>query len=332
MPSLTKVILDLEIAIPSDQLVALSLLPHLRSLELRQARMDGPSLSLSQASFALLTTLVISIWVISPFLRTRSVDQKREFDNVVALLQAVSGSLTTLSISGDLLSPESLTIKWPYLRNFSVTEHTPTPYLLVPELISRMPELRQLSVLFTADSTRDVGELHPPFTVGVRGGEILTNSSPHLHSVTLSNVEPSDPIFQQLPCTLDALRIVAAEDLYIPLPAAPYRRKWAPLTPTMTLTILKGISHFVDLAELTLTLAYFAPPTLIDDIATAFPRLHTLELERAAYTRARFYREDVRDSALLVPLARLLWLRRLRISLDFYERVEFYSDNQPLFL
>ncbi|KAJ7203556.1 hypothetical protein GGX14DRAFT_570000 [Mycena pura] len=325
--SLSRVILDLRIAIPPDKLVALSLLPQLRSLELRQARLDGPSLSLPQASFASLERLVISIWRISQVLRIRDVDQQRECVNVAVLLRAASGSLTTLSISGDLVSRDFLSIKWPCLRNLTITEHTPAPYLSVPDIISQMTAVRRLSVLYTADKSRDVGERRPPFTLGVRGGDIV-NASPYLREVTLSNLQPDDPIFQQLPSRLEALHIVAAEDLYLPVATASRNKKWAPLAAATALTVLKNIFRLTDITELTLTLDHFATPALVHRIATALPSLQVLELGHAEYPQGSLERRDVRDHALLEPLTRLTSLRRLRISLDFYERIGRYHDRQ----
>ncbi|KAJ7472052.1 hypothetical protein FB451DRAFT_313658 [Mycena latifolia] len=132
------------------------------------SRLDGPSLRFARLSFASLESLVMCIWKFTVAVGTREVDRQCECNNVVALLQAVSGSLTTLTISGDLLSLHFLSLKWPHLQKFVITEHTPTPYLSVPELTSQMPALR-VQVLFSADLARRDTELRPPFALGTLG-------------------------------------------------------------------------------------------------------------------------------------------------------------------
>ncbi|KAJ7083973.1 hypothetical protein B0H15DRAFT_402094 [Mycena belliarum] len=319
MPSLTKVVLSLE-WVPAELLVALSLVPQLNNLEIEQARLDGPSLHLTRSSFASLESLRICIWRYTANIATRVVDSRSENDNLAELLRAVHGRLTILSISGDLLSPHFLSLQWPLLRKFVVTEHTPTPYLSVPELTTRMPALRELSVLFSADLVRTGSELRPPFTLGNLDGPLLSDSSPHLHTVTLSNLQPDDPIFSQLPRDLDALHIRAACDLYISARSARRSLQEAALTSSTVFNVVRHIARLTNLTELTLTLDYFPTPALIDIVASACPGLRVLELGYLRYGRGDVYVEDVRDDALLQPLARLTRLAHLRISLDFYAR------------
>ncbi|KAJ7453582.1 hypothetical protein B0H11DRAFT_2070384 [Mycena galericulata] len=320
MSSLKKVTLRLDIPISSEILMALSLVPHLTSLDISQARLDGPSLSFPQHCFISLATLSITIWKFTAVVSPREVDPQSEWDNVVTLLRTVSGSLTSFSISGDLLSPDFLSLKWPLLKRFTVTEHTPVPYLLVPEIISQMPVLFELSILYSSDLTRSPEELRPPFTLGTLDSRPLTAGCAHLRSVTLSNLQPADPIFAQLPVTLEAVHIVAARDLYIPEDSAPRWTQEFPLTPLTALTVLEHMSHLTELAELTLTLDHFPTPALISVIAAGFPSLRFLELGCLNYLRDPLFFGDVRDEALLEPLAQLTSLTHLRISLDFYAR------------
>lgn len=104
-----------------------------------------------------------------------------------------------------------------HLQNFIVTEHTPTPYIAVPELVSKMPTLRDLSVLYSADLSQapEAGEIYPPPRLGAPGGGLLTQCSTLLTSITLSNLEPADPIFAQLPRSLESLHLLAMQDGYI---------------------------------------------------------------------------------------------------------------------
>ncbi|KAJ6607654.1 hypothetical protein B0H10DRAFT_545716 [Mycena sp. CBHHK59/15] len=192
MPALTKVTLRLDAPIPAELLRTLSSVPHLAILEIHQARFDGTSPPPS-LPFAALESLLICISGFQGVIRGENIDRAREIDN----------------ISGDFLGSGFLSLRWLRLQKFSITEHTPTPYIPVPELISGMPALRDLSVLFSADLTRDSADLYPPFRLGIPGGELLTPRSPLLATITLSNLEPADPIFAQLPRSLESLHLLA---------------------------------------------------------------------------------------------------------------------------
>lgn len=193
----------------------------------------------------------------------------------MAFLKNLTRSLTALQISGDLLCPEFLSLRWLQLRKFTVTEHTPTPYIPLPELVSQMPALRELSILFTVDVTRnrDTGAIYPPFRLGSATGELLTLRSPFLASVTLSNLEPADPIFAQLPRALPSLHLMAMVDGYLPIQGRPAKLWEAPLTNSTALIALENISHLRDLVELSLTLNDFATAALIHRLALVFPQL-----------------------------------------------------------
>ncbi|KAJ7689045.1 hypothetical protein B0H17DRAFT_647461 [Mycena rosella] len=169
-----------------------------------------------------------------------------------------------------------------------------------------MPALHELSVLFSADLTRTGAELRPPFRLGTFDACSLSDVSPHLHTVTVSNMQPADPIFHQLPRDLDALHIRAACDHYFPdhylLDRSPPRSfQEAPLTSSTALTALEHISHLTDLTKLTLTLDHFPTGTLIGAIAAACPCLHSLKLEYLGYPHGEIFDHDVRDDTHLQP-------------------------------
>ncbi|KAJ7666991.1 hypothetical protein DFH06DRAFT_1295094 [Mycena polygramma] len=319
MPALCKVTLQLDIPLPPELLVALSSVPNLSSLEIRQARMDSPSLSLSPLSFASLENLVICVWKPTAHISAGDVDREIECKNVVTLLKAVCGNLMTLRISGEALPPDFPLLRWPRLRKFVATEHAPTPHISIPVIISQMPALRELSVLFSADMSREVADV-PPFIFGVPDGRLLTDTCSRLTSVTLSNSQPTDPIFKQLPATLDALHLVVARDPYIPTDSAPTETREIPPTLTTVLTTIEHISHLTELSELSLTLDDYATPGLIDAIADAFPRLRSLELGHSLFPHTEGLLREFRDDSLLDPLARLTKLIHLRIALFFPER------------
>ncbi|KAJ7075919.1 hypothetical protein B0H15DRAFT_609676 [Mycena belliarum] len=316
MEALTRVTVRFDAPVPPELLASLSLVPHLALLEIHHARFDGapPPLSLP---FATLETLVISTLGFGGMVRKRNIDHSNERRNVHGLLAHVCDTLSTLQISGDLLPTDFIAFRWRRLRKFTVTEHTPTPYISTPELVSQMPALRELYVLFSADLGRDEDELYPPFRLGNLGGQPL---SPLLTSITLSNLEPADPIFKQLPHTLETLHLVAMQDPYAPGPGSPQDPREAAFTLTTVLTVIDNISH-LDLSELSLTLNVFATAGLIHRIATVFPRLRFLQLQHSIYCHGDEFCLDVRDNAIADALRRLRLLTDLRISLDFEDRL-----------
>ncbi|KAJ7443929.1 hypothetical protein B0H11DRAFT_2203846 [Mycena galericulata] len=321
MCALTKITVRLEAPIPPQLLGAISLVPLLSSLEIHQARFDGAAPPPNLA-FPSLKSLLICICGFKGVIRAAGIDRIAELRNVAALLTNLTDGLTTLCISGDLISPEFPSLRWRNLRALTVTEHTPTPYVPVPELVFQMPALRELSVLFSADLTRDLGEVNPPFRLGTPGGALLTCSSPLLSTVTLSNLEPGDPIFAQLPPTLDSLHLLAKRDVYVPGLSAPHRRGEAPLTPITILTALPHISHLEDLTELSLTLNDFSTGDLIETIACNFPRLRFLQLGHSLYPGDNhdLGYKGVHDDAILHALKRLPRLTHLKIALHFPDR------------
>ncbi|KAJ7094993.1 hypothetical protein C8R44DRAFT_989564 [Mycena epipterygia] len=319
MPALTKVTLRLDAPIPAELLRALSLVPQLTILEIHQARFDGTSPPPS-LPFAALESLLICISGFQGVIRGENIDRAREIDNVFVVLKNLSDSLTKLQISGDFLGSDFLSLRWSRLQKFSITEHTPTPYIPVPKLVSGMPAVRDLSVLFSADLTRDSADLYPPFRLGIHGGELLTHRLPLLATITLSNLEPTDPIFGQLPRSLESLHILAMQDWYSLGPGSPQHLREAPFTATTVVTAIQQISHLEDLAELSLTLDDFATADLIHRIAAVFPRLRFLQLGCSVYSHGRLFCPDVRDESIPEALERLPHLTHLRISLDFVER------------
>ncbi|KAJ6531556.1 hypothetical protein B0H10DRAFT_1973276 [Mycena sp. CBHHK59/15] len=317
MTSLTKVTLRLVSHIPPDLLAALSLIPYLTILEIHQARFDGAARP-GVLSFPSLEILLISICGFQGVVRASGIDRQK---------RRKIGGVRTLQISGDLLGVGFLQLKWPALHNFSITEHTPTPYISVPDLAAQMPALQQLSVLFSADLTRNHSEPYPPFTLGSCDGGNLTHRCPVLRSVTLSNLGPADPIFQQLPASLEALHLLSARDLYAPRPGAPKLLQDTPLTADDLPIVLNSISRLDTLVELTLTFYEFPTPAVIRDVASAMPQLRFLQLGRHFYSHGDVYIEDVRDDAIIDALRELPHLTHLRIALDF--RYRQYNQEGP---
>ncbi|KAJ7939791.1 hypothetical protein B0H13DRAFT_1850560 [Mycena leptocephala] len=181
------------------------------------------------------------------------------------------------------------------------------------------------------DTSRDraAGDLYPPFILGTTDGELLTRRSPLLMSVTLSNVEPADPIFAQLPPALQSLHLKAMTEGYILGREAPPQLWQTPLSHNTARVALENISsRLSDPTELSLTLDDFATPTLIQHVASVFPRLRFLELGHASYVgnHSAQLHPDVRDPAILEALQHFPLLAHLRIALDFVDR-QFNPEN-----
>ncbi|KAJ7171150.1 hypothetical protein C8R46DRAFT_1087824 [Mycena filopes] len=316
MSALTQVTLRLDSPLPPGLLGGLAMVPNLTSLEILQIRFDGPSPPVL-LPFVSLSSLRLTITGFKGVVRADGINHGTETYNVGILLRNVAGHLKDLKISGDLLSPEFLAISWPSLKTLCVTEHTPTPFLAVPHIVAGMRALGDFSILFSADLTRDADDTYPPFTLGVVGGDVLTRHSPHLTSVTLSNLVPTDPIFAQLPSSLEALHLLAMLDLYVPGPSSPPSLRGAPLTHSEVLKVLDSISHLTDLHQLTITTKEFPTPDLIHEIASKFPALNFLQLALPRHRRGDRKCLDVRNDAFLPALQRLPLLAHLRISLDF---------------
>ncbi|KAJ6528602.1 hypothetical protein B0H19DRAFT_1194897 [Mycena capillaripes] len=325
MTALARVTLQLGSQIPPDLLGSLSLIPNLTVLEIHQARFDGAAPPRDLA-FPSLETLLVSICGFRGVVRASGIDRTKENKNILALLQNTCNRLNTLQISGDLISMEFLALEWPVLRQFSVTEHTPTPYISVPDLVARMPAIRELSVLFSADLTRSDGELYPPFTLGISGGENLACHCPLLNRMTLSNMGRVDPIFRQLPASLESLHLLAVRDHYIFGERLRPPRE-AAFTAIDVPIVLTSISRLDTLVELTLTLEDFPTAGVIRAVASAQPQLRFLQLGRYYYPHGDVYVEDVRDDAIVEALRELPNLTHLRLALDFLERQ--YNQEGP---
>ncbi|KAK7046952.1 hypothetical protein R3P38DRAFT_3346582 [Favolaschia claudopus] len=320
LSALTKAILVIDKTVPSQLLIALSQAPQLNELEIQQARLDDIGLCFSETSFPKLETLTISVWTITTKPTVRVAKIERELHNVILLLQSVSQKLKALKISGDLISSTFLAISWLHLESFAVTEHTPSPYYSARRLISHMPCLKELSMLYTADLTRTDGQLKPPFTYGASDGKKLATVAPRLSSLRLSNCAPEDTIFVQLPDALTGLHIYATKDLYIPHIDNRRARFERPLGPSDVLAVIKRTAYLLDLTDLTLTLNHFPTPALVDMIGVAFPNLEFLELGYPEYWRGKDKSDESQDEAMVESLATFRRLRRLRISIDFEYR------------
>ncbi|KAJ7850919.1 hypothetical protein B0H14DRAFT_3866477 [Mycena olivaceomarginata] len=317
MPALTKVTLRLHAAIPVEVLSALSLVPCLSILEIHQVRFDGPQPP-DILRFPSLRILLIGICGFRGVTRVADIDHDSERHNVTIFLRNFCSRLTTLCVSGDLLSAPFCQISWQKLQRFTVTDHTPTPFIPVPQLVAHMPALQSLAVLFTADLSRDRNDLFPPFRLGRENEKSLITVPPRLASVSLANMQEDDPIFSQLPSSLESLHLLPMWDPYADdLPISDLRE--ARLYPAAIFTVLNHISHLDQLTDLSFTvLQHFPPPEFIRSISQKFPLLRSLQLGYFMRREGDLYLVQLRDSAFFESLRLFQNLRHLKLSLDIF--------------
>ncbi|KAK6977974.1 hypothetical protein R3P38DRAFT_3120319 [Favolaschia claudopus] len=319
MLSLVKATIRFEASIPSDLLQALSLAPALLHLEILQTRFDGdfPSCTLR---FPCLETLVISICGFAAVAGQNHVDRIKQADNVHSLLESVSSRLSELRISGDLISQAFPLLQWPHIRTFAITEHKPTPYITLSHLISKMPSLRDLQTLYTAEVPPDrVAPVFPSYHLGDSNSQSALTSCHLLSTATLGNILPGDPILAQLPASLRCLHLRAPVDPFDTEAGFP-QNAYFPLNEHALTEALHQLRYLLDLVELSIDLDFFVTAPLIQQIASALPQLEVLELSLPRFlfvNSPRRFKEKDRDPAILTALNLFPRLRHLRIAMNF---------------
>ncbi|KAK7014047.1 hypothetical protein R3P38DRAFT_3362817 [Favolaschia claudopus] len=320
MPSLTKATVRLDSSIPPALLHSLSLAPSLLRLEIHQARFDGDFPS-SPLPFHALDTLLISSSGFRGVASQENVDHSKQATNAGSLLRALSCRLTELRISGEFIPRTFPSIEWLHLRRLAITEHEPSPYVSVPELVFNMPALRDLEVLYTVDMTRaaHMRGRFPSFHLGEQSGRLLSDRSPLLSRVTLGNTLPDDSIFAQLPACLESLRLLAPVDPYDAHMGFP-RDAYCPFNEHTLPKALSHMQHLRDLTELCLDLDSFVKAPIIHHIGLILPQLEILEFRLPRYmfldSPVCFNARD-RDPAILLALNLFSRLFHLRITMHF---------------
>ncbi|KAJ7135863.1 hypothetical protein C8R44DRAFT_869562 [Mycena epipterygia] len=179
----------------------------------------------------------------------------------------------------------------------------------VPDLVARMPAIRELSILFSADLTGMDDELYPPFTLGIPRGENIAHHCPLLNKVTLFQHRARGSDFSATSRILRILGdLLAVRDHYM-FRERPRPPREAAFTAIDVPVVLASISGLDVLAELTLSLE-------------GFPA----DLGRYYYPHADVYEVDVRDDAIIEALRELPNITHLRLTLDFFERD--YQEEQ----
>ncbi|KAF8214097.1 hypothetical protein K438DRAFT_996802 [Mycena galopus ATCC 62051] len=130
-------------------------------LQVRLARLDGV-FSPVDLLFTSLSRLLISISGCGGAHRATEIDRVAEMRNVAAFLHILADRLVNLCISGDLLSFEFASLRWPNFRKFDSVELAPTPFIHVPELLAHIPALRAIR-------SKQVGRDGPANNTGTSG-------------------------------------------------------------------------------------------------------------------------------------------------------------------
>lgn len=154
-----------------------------------------------------------------------------------------------------------------------------------------MPLLTTIGYNFAATVTWRYPRILFCFDLESQISPLLSATSPKLQSLTVSNADPADLIFEQLSDNLHTLRVLALRD-----PLRGYeqsRDEWFPLSPLGDLdafNLVEKTSRLLNLVELAMTLHNPPSPDLINAIAHACPQLYTLELGESMFeTHTRLY-------------------------------------------
>ncbi|KAF7303579.1 hypothetical protein MIND_00587200 [Mycena indigotica] len=316
MPRLTRVTLRLkDDVIPSHMFEAISSTPNLSSLEIYQTRLDV--IPTEKIEFPSLTTLVLRISGFEGVHRYPNINKTAEMNHISRLLALLASRLESLTISGDFLDPTEFKQNlWPSLRNFSATDHPPIPLVPITQLVTHMPVLKSLSALYTTDFTSN---LRPPFLLGRPSPPFLTETCPLLASVSLSNIGISDPIFLQLPSSIDELHLLAVRDSYGRGQRRPRRRDpiTSPLSIRNATTLLSILPKFDQLQKLTVMFSTILMPEFVLAAAAKFRHLtslhltQTLEIVEHLIPLFDIRHEETIDALRLFPL-----LKELKLTID----------------
>ncbi|TFK94548.1 hypothetical protein K466DRAFT_657735 [Polyporus arcularius HHB13444] len=240
-----------------------------------------------------------------------------EIEAVDRLLRLLHLSLETLSLPTEPASMDTIALlDWPHLRELKLRGlHWTSPHLPIVSLFANMPNLRVLSLELMEQEGASATALWPQ-------GFPASYPWPYLESLSISHPDPDDKIYAHLPPTLQTLMLRSWPHQCIrrwqelnhepDMLSAPHR---SPASPSSLLRILRSCytPHLRKLGVEYCSDGNEGP--LLSHIASNFPRLTSLELQR--------YRLDGDDDIPVLniarPLASLSELRILRMHLDFPE-------------
>ncbi|KAG6836011.1 hypothetical protein H0H93_012286 [Arthromyces matolae] len=272
--------LELSLKMPLDQALFKALLSNscIESLRFKPVRLDGPLLEDIVRDLPLSRISILSMIVEQD--RPRDIVSTEEKNNVRAILKYLSASLTTLEMSGNIVEfPTLAEIQWPQLTHLRMTDRISDGNVIpLSIVVANMPLLRCVSYDFIASLEFQQGPIF--------GGGCETSPSvfSKIEYLSISNVQPRDRLVDELPASLKTLRVLA---LRYPFRFYEFsQREHHPYTPLNAREVhrwLTAATSLGDLVELALTTKDAPSPALIAQIASACPRLSTLELEQASF-------------------------------------------------
>ncbi|KAF7325015.1 hypothetical protein MKEN_00543900 [Mycena kentingensis (nom. inval.)] len=242
--------------------------------------------------------------------RAADIDSATELQNADCLLRHLSEQLQELCISGELISPHFRDIDWPALRVFTVRDKQPTPSVPILHLARRMPRLVELHALYALVSPSEGP--YTRFKLGDPDGPLSPDAERlrHLTSFSISNWNVDDPLFAQLPETLEDLHLVdvqARQHLVWSFRTVPY-----PLIET-----IERISHLRNLRKLELTSSVQAMPHELWKLAPQFPLLVELSINHSIHFEEWLTWVDEHPNECMEPLRAFQSLKHLRVTVHF---------------
>ncbi|KAG6885959.1 hypothetical protein C0992_004762 [Termitomyces sp. T32_za158] len=242
-----------------------------------------------------------------------------ELKNIVQILLILAPVLRRLEISGDLIDLQVLEwTAWPNLSALRIIDHIPHSVLRpIVAVISGMPMLQTLACDFKAEETPRPSYIFCP--VHPYTHLYLSSVLPGLSSLSVSNLQPGEQIVYQLPKGLRDLRVVALRDPHV-LTIGDFtiepRYNYSALSDDDASLWINAASELPHLSKLTLHLKSIPSPELLEHIARACPGLQYLELEQACFEHNYNEASDFMLELLVTPLASLLQLKELRLSVE----------------
>ncbi|KAF7325013.1 hypothetical protein MKEN_00543700 [Mycena kentingensis (nom. inval.)] len=305
MDAIQSLTLRISVPVSCSILQHLDRIPHLRKLDIYEARLDDANWG-DLPRLRSLSTLSLRVSGFLSGRRPPDVDRATELGNVDTLLHHLSAQLNELCISGELVSPQFSRIHWPALCIFAVRDERPVPFVSISQLTQHMPHLAEWRALFAMFIPTEwpherptIGDADAPYVAG-----------PRLASVSISNWNADDPIFVQLPDTLEGLRLVDVQ--------ARHEISWSFRTvPYPLVGTIARISHLRNLRKLELTSAVQAMPDELWKLAESFPLLVELSMNHRIYWEERLTWVDEHLNECMEPLRALQNLKHLRVTIHF---------------
>lgn len=181
-------------------------------------------------------------------------------------------SLRDIEVPKELLAYDRLSFaEWPALRRLTLTGHKSREPLT--HLLRGMPHITDLNLLYSIPSkisSRDNRGSDPLPVISLEEEVPLRERLRNLRSMTISNPTKEDPIFTQVPPSLESLSVTSIHD---------WPDDTTGLSSDEAIWIVKAVSSAgADLRELRLSLSEEPTAELVHAIAKEAPSLQLLQL------------------------------------------------------